>query len=98
MAKFILPDSIVKVPRETVQFPTCTIWPLGTLFRHTPSGLYFRFTPYGGRWDKEYGISTDKGIWVTGDKLELPNPNIKTSIKHPDKNELVKRFLEMLSK
>lgn len=100
MAKFIVPPSIIKLSKkDTINLTQAeyqNIWPMGTLFLHPQSGLYFRFVKLGNsRWDNAYGISTQKGILCT--KGFSKDDNCGPRITGPDKNELVKRLLDYLS-
>ena len=93
MSKFIIPAGVVKI-NGMLKLPN--IFPIGHLFQHVESGIYFRFAERGGRWNKEYMITTDRGFFVKdGFALRINDDRISRLIySGPDKNKLVERFME----
>lgn len=62
--RFIPPANVIKLTKaQAEQVPLSKlIWPLGTLFQVKDTTVYFRFLNLGGRWNTEFGISTDSGM------------------------------------
>lgn len=89
MAKFIQPPEIQKLPKQSL-FEAPLMWPLGTLYQHTESGLHFRFLKLGGRWDTTYAISTEKGTF------SLAGFNVGRIPVTGDKNFITAKFIQYL--
>ena len=92
MSKFILPNGVIKV-KGSIKLDI--IFPVGTLFQHVQSGLYFRFMSRGGRWDKEFLITTDRGFFCLNGFFYPIGENHLYS--DPDKNKLVAKLLDKLN-
>jgi hypothetical protein len=92
MVKFVIPPSCEKVAKP---YPKLNgdIWPLGWLFRHRASGLYFRFIPSGGRWDGSFNISTEHGMFHGAGFAKSYEI---TPVNHTDKNILVTKLNKYL--
>jgi hypothetical protein len=94
MAKFILPPTVIKAKKETMP-ANVDMWPVGTLYLHVPTGIYFRFLPVGGRWDTEYAISSNRGLYTMSGLVRT----IKDGrlIARPDKNAICDMFIKFIT-
>lgn len=95
MAKFILPPTVTKAKKETMP-ANAEVWPIGTLYLHCPTGIYFRFLKVGGRWDTEYGISTSRGLYTMAG-LQLHTIAGTKLIARPDKNVVCDMFIKFIT-
>ena len=91
MSKFIIPDCISKVPRSVVR--PKEVFPLGQLYIHNPSGMYFTFLKLGGRWNTTYSMSTSKGVFC---RLGFGRSDKMGVWVDGDKNFVVAKFLKFL--
>lgn len=93
MTKFILPATIVKAPTNTIL--PAHMWPIGTLYQHVATGIYFRFVKLGGRWDTEYGISSDRGLYTMSGLVNSQKEG--KIIARPDKNIICDMFVKTIT-